>query len=118
MSNGPLVRGIVALVEIPYLDATQAVKRPALVVSDTSQMLDVIVAGITSRIRNPLPATHYVIDRRHRDWAASGLRLNSAVRCDRLFTVEHAQILRTLGSLSPATMVEIDALLKRALGMA
>jgi mRNA interferase MazF len=118
MSNGTLRKGDVVMVDVPYLDATGTVRRPALVVSDTGQMLDVIIAGITSRIREPLPPTHYVIDRTHPDWTASGLRLDSAVRCDRLFTVHHASIHRTIGQLSWATMQLIDECLKRAFRIA
>jgi len=51
MSSLTVTKGDVVLVDVPYLDATQSVRRPALVVSDSSQMLDVIIAGITSRIR-------------------------------------------------------------------
>ena len=109
MSNARVTKGAIVLVDIPYLDAKQVVKRPALVVSDSSQLLDVIVAGITSRIRTPLPATHYVIDRSHRDWRASGLRLDSAVRCDRLFTIEHGSVRQFLGTLSRATMNELTS---------
>src|SRR5688572_30465304 len=93
-------RGDVVMVDIPYLDATAAVRRPALVISDPSQLLDSIVAGISSRIRDPLPATHYLVNRVHPDWAASGLRLDSVVRCDRLFTIDNADVERTIGHLS------------------
>jgi len=118
MSSHALAKGDVVLVDVPYLDATQNVRRPALVVSDSTQMLDVIIAGITSRIRSPLPPTHYVLDRQHPDWNICGLRMPSSVRCDRLFTVEPASIQRVLGSLSMATLAEIDARLKRALRIA
>ncbi|MBI2479597.1 MAG: type II toxin-antitoxin system PemK/MazF family toxin [Planctomycetia bacterium] len=117
MSNGSIRKGTIVMVDVPYLDATQTVRRPALVVADTSRMLDVIIAAITSRIRNPLPSTHYVIDHSHSDWAASGLRLDSVVRCARLFTVSNASLHRTLGQLTPATMLQIDDCLKVALGI-
>jgi len=107
----------VVLVDVPYLDATHSVKRPALVICDPTQMLDIIIAGITSRIRNPLPPTHYVVSRAHPDWKSSGLKLESAVRCDRIFTVEHREIHRTIGCLSSTTMDEIDRNIKLALGM-
>lgn len=118
MSNGRVSKGDVVLVDIPYLNAAQVVKRPAIVVSDSSQLLDVIVAGITSRIRSPLPPAHYVVDRQHPDWTPSGLRLDSAVRCDRIFTIEHVSIHRVLGRLSPATMRQIEECLKRVMGIA
>ena len=118
MSYGTVQKGDVVMVDVPYLDGTGTVRRPAVVVSDTSQMLDVIIAGITSRIREPLPPTHYVIGRAHPDWNASGLRLDSAVRCDRLFTVHRASIHRTIGQLSSATMQLIDECLKRVFRIA
>jgi mRNA interferase MazF len=117
MSKARVDKGTVVLVDIPYLNAMQSVRRPALIVSDASQLLDVIVAGITSRIRTPLPPTHFVIDNNHPDWRSSGLRLVSAVRCDRLFTVEPSAIQRVLGQLSPATILEIDKRLKLVMGI-
>jgi len=116
--NSPAVdKGDVVMVDVPYLDATQSVRRPALVVSDTSQMLDVVIVGITSRIRAPLPPTHYIIDRNHPDWQNSGLRLDSVVRCDRLFTVQHADIERVIGHLSQGTLQHIEVRLKRVFGI-
>lgn len=117
MSRSSVARGAVVLVGVPYLDATQTVRRPALVVGDPSQSLDVIIAAITSRIRTPLPSTHYVVDQQHVDWEASGLRLASVVRCDRLFTVSHGSLHRQLGNLAPAALSEIDECLRRALGI-
>ncbi|MBW3541147.1 MAG: type II toxin-antitoxin system PemK/MazF family toxin [Planctomycetes bacterium] len=105
------------LVDVPYLDATAAVRRPALVVSDSSQMLDTIIAAVTSRIRDPLPPTHYVIDSSHPDWKPSGLRLPSAIRCDRLFTIDDDAVQKTLGHLSDATMLGISHLLRIALAI-
>jgi mRNA-degrading endonuclease toxin of MazEF toxin-antitoxin module len=110
-------RGDVVLVDVPYLDAQQSVRRPALVISDCNRMLDVIIAGITSRIRSPLPATHLVIDRNHVDWPGSGLRLDSAIRCDRIFTVDHSSIHRVLGRFSQSTMSDVESRLKTALGI-
>ncbi len=68
-------------------------------------------------IRSPLPSTHYVINQQHVDWATSGLKLDSVVRCDRLFTVSHGSLYRPLGQLTPATMSGIDEHLKLVLGV-
>jgi mRNA-degrading endonuclease toxin of MazEF toxin-antitoxin module len=115
MSSVTVAWGEIYMVDVPYLDSTR--NRPALIVCDPASMLDVIIAAITSRIRDPLPPTHHVIDHQNRDWAASGLRLESVVRCDRLFTVHHSQLHRQLGTLSSATMASIDDVLKRALSL-
>jgi mRNA-degrading endonuclease toxin of MazEF toxin-antitoxin module len=112
--NSPRVNKVdVVMVDVPYLDANRSIVRPVLVVCDTSQLLDVIIAAMSSRIRDPLPPAHYVINRAHRDWTASGLRLNSVVRCDRVFTIHDSHIHQKLGSLSPQTIAEIDAVLKK-----
>ena len=118
MSRNSIVKGVIVLVDVPYLDAGRTVRRPALTIGDTKQSLDVIIAAISSRIRHPLPVTHYLIGQQHADWAASGLRLDSVIRCDRLFTVAHASIHRTLGRLSPATLAQVDDLVKISLGIA
>jgi mRNA interferase MazF len=112
MSSPRVNKGDVVMVDVPYLDATRGVFRPAVVLCDTSQMLDVIIAAMSSRIRDPLPPAHYPIDRNHPDWKASGLRLDSVVRCDRVFTIHDSQIRRALGSLSKQTLDEIDKVLK------
>ena len=101
MSRGRISRGDIVRVEVPYLDASRSVRRPALVVGDPSQMLDLIVAMITSRIRDPLPPTHYRIDQSHPDWSASGLRLPSVVRCDRLYTMEYDDVQGVIGCPTP-----------------
>lgn len=75
MSSGQYSKGDVLLVDVPYLDNTRVVRRPAVIVSDTRRMLDIIIAAVTSRIRDPLPITHYVINHSHSDWGLSGLRL-------------------------------------------
>lgn len=117
MSPQSFQRGDVVRVDVPYLDGTQTVRRPALVVCDPTKMLDLVVAMISSRIRDPLPPTHYVIDQTHSDWSASGLRLASVVRCDRLYTMEYNDVLDRLGALTDRTMAQIDDVLKVALGI-
>jgi hypothetical protein len=112
MSSPRVNKGDVVMVDVPYLDAQRSVLRPTVVLCDTTQMLDVIIAAMSSRVRHPLPPGHYPIDQNHRDWMASGLRLESVVRCDRMFTIHDSQIRRTLGSLSQQTLDEIDKILK------
>jgi mRNA-degrading endonuclease toxin of MazEF toxin-antitoxin module len=58
-----------------------------------------------------------VIDQNHPNWSASGLRLDSAIRCDRLFTVAHANIHRKIGQLSAASQQQIEDRLKVAFGI-
>jgi hypothetical protein len=58
MSSQRIRKGDVAMVDVPYLDAARSVRRPAIVLCDPSQMLDVIIAAVSSRIRQPRPPAH------------------------------------------------------------
>lgn len=110
-------RGELLLAAISYLSGTQTVRRPVLVVCDPTLMLDLIVTMISSRIRSPLPPTHYLIDPTHRDWSTSCLAMASVVRTDRIYTLDYDDIAKPIGTLSGSTMREIDPILKRALGI-
>src|SRR5260370_24858068 len=93
--------------------------RPALVVSsdhNNQRLQDVIVAVITSTtIHAKLEATQLVIALATPEGKLSGLLNDSAVKCERLHAILQSSIKRTVGSLSPATMLEINGCLKAAL---
>jgi mRNA interferase MazF len=93
--------------------------RPTLVVSadrNNQRMQDVIVAVITSTTKNArLEATQFLIDLATPEGKQSGLLNDSAVKCDRLHAILQILVSRTVGSLSPATMLRINDCLKAAL---
>jgi mRNA interferase MazF len=113
-------RGDIVLVRVPYLDGTAHRRRPALIVQDdrlNRGLSHTVIAAISSNISRAAQPEKLLIDPNHPDWVASGLRLPSVVRCERLFTIEQADVDRVLGRLSNATMLQIDACLKAALGI-
>ena len=77
------------------------------------------VAGHDGRDQSNLAAVHeptrYAIDETHPDWSASGLKLPSAVKCEHLYTFHKQRVLRTIGDLSAATMLQINDCLKSSL---
>ena len=94
--------------------------RPALVVQndrDNARMSNTIVAQVTTNIRRSAQDTQVLIDSAHPDWIASGLRNPSVVNCSNIYTIEHGDVARIIGSLSPATMRQIDQCLKTVLGI-
>ncbi len=115
--TAPLTRGQVVIVDFMPTNPNAKI-RPALVVQndqDNSRMANTIVAQLSSNIsRSQEPAQH-LIDAKHSDWDASGLRLPSVVNWSNLATVKQQHVTRVIGSLSPATMLKIDACLKAAL---
>jgi mRNA-degrading endonuclease toxin of MazEF toxin-antitoxin module len=58
-----------------------------------------------------------LIDQNHADWLSSGLHRASAVNCSSIGYLKKQHIIRIIGSLSAATMQEIDECLKSALGI-
>lgn len=98
----------------------QAGVRPGLVVQndlDNLRMSNTIVVQVTTNIRRAGQPTQLLIDATHGDWARSGLRRASVVNCSNLATIAQADIRKTIGTLSPATMTMIDECLKSALNL-
>lgn len=112
-------RGNVVIVDYPYSDAAGSKVRPALVVQsdDKNKILDdTIIALITSQLRRSAD-THVVIDISTAEGKQSGLRLQSAIQCENLYTIDQKFILKAIGALSKRTMRKVDACLKAALGL-
>src|SRR4051794_14666623 len=104
-------RGEVVLVDFPFTTGSGSKKRPALVVQcdrNNVRLQDTIVAIITSNLAASHQPTQYVIDPTHSDWAASGLKLPSVVKCEHIFTFQQKRVLRSIGQLSTATMAQIN----------
>jgi mRNA-degrading endonuclease toxin of MazEF toxin-antitoxin module len=112
-------RGDVVIVDF-YPTDPRAKVRPALVVQndrDNARMQRTIVVQITSNVGRSHEDTQYLIDSAHSDWAMSGLRVPSAVNAANLATVARQQVTHVIGGLSVATMQQINACLRAALGL-
>ena len=94
--------------------------RPAVVVQndrDNARMSKTIMAFITSNLQRAAEDTQYLIASNHADFRLSGLRRDSVVNCSNLYTIRQSDATRVIGRLAEATMQEIDACLKAALGI-
>lgn len=113
--DGSLKRGSVVLAIYPFTDLSSAKRRPALVVSATERPgRDCILAFITSRV-GPIEATELILDPADSDFAATGLRVQSRVRCGKLMTLDRSLLTGRVGRMSRRLMSEVDARLKIAL---
>jgi mRNA interferase MazF len=115
----PVNRGDIVLVAVPDTSGKPGKTRPALVVSsdyNNQRLQDAIVAIITSTtLHAKLEATQFLIDLATPEGKLSGLLNDSAVKCERLHTILQSLIKRRVGSLPPATMIQISDCLKAAL---
>ena len=114
-------RGDVVIVQFPYQDGTRGKNRPALVLQcdeNNRRLQNTIIAMITGNIqRAQTEPTQLLVDPSTPEGQSSGLHAPSAVKCENLFTVSQADILRSVGRLSAALMARVDACLNASLGL-
>ncbi|MBC1235766.1 type II toxin-antitoxin system PemK/MazF family toxin [Nostoc sp. 2RC] len=113
-----LQRGDVVLcrVPMPSTQLTQFKVRPAVVISanQLNQILDdFMVVPCTSNTNRPLTLTQYLIT--GDEIANAGIRIESVVRCESIFTLNNSMILRKLGFLSSEAINQVNFCLTAAL---
>ena len=117
----PLNCGDIVLVPVPDTSGKPGKARPVLVVSadhNNHRLQDVIVAVITSTtIRVRVETMQFLIEVSSPEGKQSGLLNDSAVKCERLHAILQNLIHRTIGSLSPTTLLQINDCLKAALDL-
>jgi mRNA-degrading endonuclease toxin of MazEF toxin-antitoxin module len=112
-------RGDILIVDFSVYHPTEKI-RPALAVQndrDNARMRNTIVALITGNVHRADEPTQFLIDQKHPDFGPSGLHRDCVVNCSNLVTIRQQDILHIIGRLSRATMDQIDACLKQALGL-
>lgn len=108
-------RGDVVFVPFQFTDKPVTKNRPAVIISSAAyhtSRREVIIAAITSRVREPLFVGDHLIGR----WQDCGL-IKPSVATGIIRTVRASMITRTLGVMSEPDMRAIDALLAEALGL-
>jgi len=113
-----LRRGDVVLAQVPMpsTQLTQFKLRPAVIISadNLNQILDdVMVVPCTSKTIRPLTAAQYLIT--GDEIVLAGIRVESVVRCESIFTLNKSMITRKLGSLSNDAINHINRCLMVAL---
>ncbi len=111
-------RGDVVLCRVP-MPSTQLKQfkiRPAVIVSAdrvNGILDDVMVVPCTSNTNRPLTATQYLIA--GAGVLSAGIRVESVIRCESIFTLNQSMIIRKLGSLSTNAIRQINLCLTIAL---
>jgi mRNA interferase MazF len=104
------VKGDVVVVPFPFSDLSQAKRRPTLVVA-TPIGDDIILCQIASQtVRDD-----HAVPLRSADFESGGLRLESNIRPNRLFTADSALALYSAGHLTRAKVDEVVASIVRML---
>lgn len=107
---------VLAQVPMPSTQLTQFKLRPAVIISadNLNQILDdVMVVPCTSKTNRPVTVAQYLIT--GEEIALAGIRVESVVRCESIFTLNKSMITRKLGSLSTEAINHVNRCLMVAL---
>jgi mRNA interferase MazF len=104
-------QGTIVLVPFPFTDLSATKMRPALVLSAKPLKSDVLVAFISSKLRQgeyhvPIPPT-----------AKNGLKVPSVVICSKLATLEKTVILGELGRAEGEVITQVKSKLATILDL-
>lgn len=112
-------RGDIVLLNFPFSSGGGAKVHPAVVVqcdSNNRRLQNTIVAMITTSTRlATVEPTQFLIDPATPDGAQSGLLHPSAVKCENIFTVGQAVVIRTIGTLHASAIPRLDVCLRASL---
>ena len=109
--------GDIVLIFLPFTDMSDAKIRPALVVSSKAQLTqgpDAIFMAITTGTANQKP-TDFFLDQAHREFPATGLKVSSVFRVERLHCLEKKFAMKRLGTVGPRIRQEISNRLRTVL---
>ncbi|MDX1965769.1 MAG: type II toxin-antitoxin system PemK/MazF family toxin [Planctomycetaceae bacterium] len=112
-----MTRGDLVIVDFRPVNPNAGV-RPALVVQndrDNARMGNTVVVQVTSNVRRAVELTQILIDPAHPDWSLSGLQRPSVVNRSTIYTIEQADMTKTVGRLSPTTMEQVAECLRTVL---
>jgi mRNA interferase MazF len=110
-------KGKIVLTQFPFTDLSATKRRPAVVVSPESEEDDVIVAFISSKIKDTILPSEYLLSVDHPDFEKTGLKVISLIKLSKLATLEKKILVGEIGECSARIMDELNARLKLALGL-
>ena len=114
-------RGDVVIIDHPFSDATGSKVRPALVVqSDPRNTLlrETVIVLISKNLKHlGTDPTQLPVQIATPDGKLSGLRVDSAVKCGKLFTLHEDMIRKKIGVLCAPLMKQVNGCLKAALDL-
>jgi len=115
-----ILRGTVVLVPFPFTDLTKQKPRPAVVISTerfNNESQDIILVALSSNTRRPLLEYEFLIQTLDKDFADTGLRVNSVVRCGKLVTIHQSLVIAHLGRLNEGRINTTLSHVRKALGL-
>jgi mRNA interferase MazF len=110
-------RGDIVMADFPFATGAAGKVRPVLVIQAdfyNQRIQNVVVAMLTTNLRNARDKAHYLIDVSTPDGQQSGLKQNSLVSCTNIATLHESRLRQLVGRLSNQAMLEVEGCLKAA----
>ena len=107
-------RGDIVLVRFPFTDLSSSKLRPAVVIAPENSCGDVILAFVSSVIRDTQD-TDFVLSESDKDFSKSGLKKTSVFKMGKIATLSKDIVYGKMGSVSPRLQETLDEKLRRAL---
>lgn len=108
-----MIKGKIILVPFPFDDFSGTKVRPAIcLTNETGFYNHVVIAFISSQIPQSLEASDLLLEKKDKDFIATGLSVDSVIKLHRLATIPKNLIKRQLGVISETHQAEINHKLK------
>ncbi len=104
------MKGKIVLLPFPFTNLTSTKRRPALVLLEKEK--DVVVAFISSKISKQTDLHQVSIDKNHKTFSMTGLKVSSSIYLDKIATIDKKLIIGELGQISKDTKLEINKKMK------
>ena len=99
----------IVLIHFPFTDLSGSKLRPAIVIHESEQ--DVIVAFISSRIPSPVQECDLLITTEHPAFAATGLKISSVIKFDKIATLSKTLAEGEIGEVLPGLARECNTIM-------
>ena len=106
------MKGKIVLINFPFTDLTSSKLRPALVLYESEK--DVTVVFISSRISKATP-NDVLIEEAHSEFKATGLKVDSFVKIEKIATLSKKLVIGELGQVGPEIKKEINDKVRKTL---
>lgn len=113
-------RGDIVLVKFPMPELSLYKPRPALIIQNdvnNKRLNSTILLQITSNISRKDEPTQYFIALNSMEGESSGLKTDSVVKAESIFTLPSQNIYKVLGEIGVESLMKINECIKVALGL-
>ena len=100
------MKGAIVLIPFPFTDLSTTKLRPALILYENNY--DVVVAFISSKIPVTLSPADFPLVKQHSGFAASGLKVDSVIKLDKIATVMKNFVIGELGELNSEARTAVN----------